>query len=343
MDASPNDSPASATLQDVAEAAGVSISTASRALAGRGDLTLRTRERVLEASAAVNYNRRSSARGRPTTVDSRSIELVLGSYDDAWTNEVTAGARRSAFQHGFDLMLTFERDDPHDDWPARVATRRPSGVILGLIRPTTRQLTELRGLNIPLVLLDPRSDPHGQLASVGTTDWQGGYDAGTHLLGTGAQRFVVITGTPRYRFGKARDEGFRHAITEHAPHAEVTRIDSQWSGGDVTARIAELFTADTSPLGVFACNDDMALSAYTAAARLNLRVPRDIRVIGFDDDPRAAAASPPLTTVRQPLSEMAARAVELIQELRARTDNQFDRIELPTQLVIRGSTASSTS
>ena len=122
----------------------------------------------------MDYDRSASSRGRPTSVDPRLIELVLGGFDDAWTDEVITGARRSAFRHGYDLVLTLERDDPADDWPARVATRRPSGVILGLIRPTSRQLDELRGLRIPLVLFDPRSDPHGELASVGTTDWQGG-------------------------------------------------------------------------------------------------------------------------------------------------------------------------
>jgi DNA-binding LacI/PurR family transcriptional regulator len=326
------------TLGDVAARAGVSVSTASRALAGRGDLGLATRERVLVAAATLGYDRRTSARGRPSTSDPRLIELVLGSFDDAWTDEVTAGARRSAFEHGYDLVLTRERDDPADDWPARVATRRPSGVILGLIRPTRRQLTELHGLSIPLVLLDPRSDPHGALASVGTTDDQGGYDAGAHLAATGLGRFAVVTGTPRFRFGRAREEGFRRAIAENAPGAVVTRLDLAWSGGELSRAIAGLFATDRSPLGVFACNDQMALSVYPAARRAGLRIPADISVVGFDDEPRSARASPPLTSVNQPLGAMAARAVALVHELRARGGEHFDRIELPTRIVLRHST-----
>jgi DNA-binding LacI/PurR family transcriptional regulator len=326
------------TLGDVAARAGVSIATVSRVLAGRGDLSLATRERVLVAAAALGYDRRTSARGRPSTLDPRLIELVLGSFDDAWTDEVTAGARRSAFEHGYDLVLTRERADPADDWPARVATRRPSGVILGLIRPTRRQLTELRGLSIPLVLLDPRSDPNGQLASVGTTDERGGYDAGTHLAGTGLTRFAVVTGAPRFRFGRAREEGFRRAIAEHAPDAPVSRLELAWTGGDLGAAIAGLFEDDATPLGVFACNDKMALSVYPAAERAGLRIPADISVVGFDDEPRSALAAPPLTSVNQPLGAMAARAVALVHELRARGGEHFDRIELPTRLVLRQST-----
>ena len=182
------------TLRDVAEAAGVSVATASRALTGRGDLSRRTRERVAVAARELGYDRSDVTRGRPTTLDPRLIEFVLGSFDDAWTDAMTTGAREAAFRLGFDLVLTLERAEPTDDWPTRVATRRPSGVIIGIIRPTNRQLDELRGLRIPIVLLEPRSDPEGALASVGTTDWQGGYDAGTPPGCWRYSRYIIVTG-----------------------------------------------------------------------------------------------------------------------------------------------------
>ena len=330
--------PATPSLREIAEAAGVSVATVSRALAGRGDLKRETRERVQAIAHELAYERPTSRRGRPATLDARLIELVLGTFDDAWTNEVASGARRRAFQRGYDLVLTLERDDPADDWPARVATRRPSGVILGLIRPTTRQLDELRGLRIPLVLFDPRSDPHGELASVGTTDWQGGYDAGAHLAASGLRRFIVITGIPRYRFGKAREEGFRAAVAELADGAPVTRLDAAWTDADVTAPLRRFFAEDRTPTGVFASNDEMALAVYRAAERLGLKIPEDVSVIGFNDEPRAAAVEPPLTSVRQPVGEMAARAVDLVRELRERDLDHFERVELPTRLIVRAST-----
>src|SRR5918993_1794062 len=100
-----------ATLRDVAEAAGVSIASASRALAGRGDLSRETRARVVAAAERLGYERAAGARGRPTTLDPRLIEFVLGSFDDAWTNAMTTGAREAAFRLGFDLVLTLERPD----------------------------------------------------------------------------------------------------------------------------------------------------------------------------------------------------------------------------------------
>lgn len=326
------------TLKQVAAAAGVSLATASRALAGRGDLARGTRERVTAVALSLGYERASSTRGRPTTLDPRLIEFVLGSFDDAWTDAMTTGAREAAFRLGFDLVLTLDRTDPSDDWPTRVATRRPSGVVIGIIRPTARQLDEIRGLRIPIVLLEPRSDPEGELASVGTTDWQGGYDAGVHLAHCDVERFAVVSGVPRYRFGRAREEGFREAIAEHRPGATVMHVDSQWTDAPLTQDLMRMLTADKAPLGVFACNDEMALAVYQAASRAHRRIPDDVSVIGFNDEPRAAAAHPPLTSVRQPLREMAARAVELVLELRRHDEQVHERIELPCTLVVRGST-----
>lgn len=284
--------PSPVTLRDVADAAGVSLATASRALAGRGDLALATRERVFAVAHELGYDRRVVSRGRPTTLDPRLIEFVLGSFDDAWTNAMTTGAREAAFRLGFDLVLTLERPDPSDDWPTRVATRRPSGVVIGIIRPTSRQLEELHALRIPVVLLDPRSDPEGTLASVGTTDWRGGYDAGVHLCETAAERFVVVNGVPRYRFGRAREQGFLQAISEHRPTAEVVHIDSQWTRAPLDAQLMKAVSGSET-VGVFACNDEMALAVYRAAARAKRRIPDEVGIVGFNDEPRAAAADPP--------------------------------------------------
>ncbi|KQW08173.1 hypothetical protein ASC66_04375 [Leifsonia sp. Root4] len=328
------------TLQMIAEQSGVSISSVSRVLAGRGDLKRETRELVLETAHALGYDRVAGQRGRPPALDQRLIELVLGSFDDAWTEEIARGAREAAFRLGFDLVLTLERDDPADDWPARVARRKPSGVILGIIRPTHRQLDELRGLRIPIVLLDPRSDPDGELASVGTTDWQGGYDAGAHLVESGASSFAVVTGVPAFRFGRAREEGFRAAITELAPEATTHRLASEWTHARPTAELIRVLKDAPVPLGVFATNDEMALAVYAAAAIIGRAIPSDIRVVGFNDEPRAAAAEPPLTSVRQPLRAMAHRAVELLRELRDTDGKRHERVELPSKLVVRESTLS---
>lgn len=329
------------TMTDLARAAGVSLSTVSRALSGRGDLPAETRARIQTLARELGYHRSHAPRGRPVTNDPRMIELVLTEFDDPWTDEVVSGARMSAARLGYDLVLTMERDQPEDDWPRRAAARRSGGVILGLIRPTQNQLAQLSGLNIPVVLLDPRSDPHGDIESIGTTDYAGGYDAGRHLSSLGLQHFVVVVGHPPFRFGRAREAGFRDAIAALSPQAGVTTIRAAWTDADLTIPLRPILEKSPLPVGVFACNDAMAAGIYRAARHLGLKIPDDLSVVGFDDTPLASTLVPPLTTVRQPIREMASRAVEFIHELRHGTASVGERIELPTELIVRRSTVAS--
>lgn len=319
-----------ATLADVAEAAGVSVPTASRALGGRGDLASTTRTRVLAEAARLGYQRDTTGRGRPASFDPRMIELVMGHCGDHWTDQVIVGAQRAATSVGCDLVLTMERDDPADDWPARIAARRSSGVVLGIIVPTASQLAQLRQLNIPVVLLDPRSEPRGRLPSVGTTDFQGGADAAAHLVACGYEQFVVLRSRPRYRFGRAREDGFRATIHE-LTGADVVSLESP-------DELAPLLRASSARVGLFAVMDHLALRALDVARAEGVSVPARCGVVGFDDDGPAESAD--LTTINQPIGAMAARAVEVAQELRASPTAATGRIEFPTRLVVRGSTAS---
>lgn len=325
---------ASVTLDSVARRAGVSISTASRALSGRGDLRAQTRDRVRNAAEELNYTLRQAT----LTSGVQFVELVLGSEENQWTAAVVSGARRRASTLGWDLLLTLERDEPSEDWPARVIRRRPVGVVLCVIRPTRRQLQEVASARVPIVLLDPLSDPNGEVASVGTTDWRGGYAAGAHLVATGLRRFAIITGAPRYRFGRAREDGFRAAIRELAGSIEVPRLHSGWVNADVSSDFGRLMATGAGPIGVFACNDEMAFAVYRESAALGLRIPQDVSVIGFNDEPRSAAATPGLTSVRQPIEQIASRAIELVQDLRQTRQTRHERLELPTRLLVRGST-----
>lgn len=328
-----------ATLEDVAAAAGVSASTASRALSFRGDLSSSTRERVIAAAATLGYDRSTTARGRAAAPRGHLVELVLGAFDSSWSDRVVAGARREAFALGYDVVLTPERDDPADDWPTRVAERRSAGVVLALITPTRAQLQVFAAFGVPTVLLDPRSDPAGDLVSVGATNERGGADAATHLVACGYESFAIATSGLRYRFGRARERGFREALERLRPGAAVETIDAEWDGSVPPAALAPAFArARHDRLGVFAVNDAIARTICAAAGAFGLHVPGDVGVVGFDDaeEPRGSI---PLTTIRQPLEEMAAAAVRSLNESH-RLGGAPRSMELPTQLVVRASTAS---
>jgi LacI family transcriptional regulator len=326
------------TLASVAAEAGVSIATASRALTGRGDLSPATRRRVLTAARRLGYVRDPAAGGRPSGT-ARLVDLVLGRGRSAHSDEVTAGARSAAARAGYDLVLTEERDTPDDDWPVRVSRRGSAGVVLGLISPTASQLALLADTGIPVVLMDPRAESSHGLLSVRTTDHAGGVAAARHLAARGATRFAVVLGSPPYRYGRTRLEGFREGLAAARPGAEPVVLSTDWGGPSTGAAMVSVLQRlpDDERLGVFACTDEMAAGVYAAAAVTGHRIPDDVLVVGFDDLPAARWLTPSLTTVRQPIREMAAAAVGAL--LASAGGGLPDQpIVLPTRLIPRGST-----
>ncbi|HXH33480.1 MAG TPA: LacI family DNA-binding transcriptional regulator [Plantibacter sp.] len=328
--------PTGVTLADVAARSGCSVSLVSRVLSGQRHAASDTRDRILAAAHELGYDRGSQRRGRPRAVP-RLLDLAMSQWDDPWANTVVSSVRRAAASSGYDLVLTPERDSMVDDWPNRIRARGSAGAIVCLIRPNVSQLDLLASANIPVVLLDPRSQPSRDIPSVGSTDWQGGYDAGRHLARRGTERFIIITGRPKYRFGRAREAGFRAAVAEHANGGTVEEVSSPWSSASAFVSMRKRLRDGGTPIGVFSCNDEMAYGVYRAADELHLRIPDDVRIVGFDDLPQSRLMPPPMTSVRQPMRGMAERAVQLVLGA-ASVERQLERIELPTELIVRAST-----
>jgi LacI family transcriptional regulator len=265
----------------------------------------------------------------------------LAYFNTGWAAEVIAGAWNAAAPLGFDLLLTTERDDADDDWVGRTQARGAAGAIIRLIRPTAEELRGFARSRTPIVLLDPRSDTPDAVASVGTSDYQGGFDAGKHLASTPARRFFGLVGTPPYRFGRARMQGFIDALHQFAPDAEAEVIPIAWSPVHAAKAVLPLLKASKEPVGIFGCNDAMAWGVYEAAARAGRSIPDDVNVVGFDDEPKSQLMSPPLTTIQFPLREAAAAAVNLIADAIKGIPMPSDRLEVPSRLVVRGSTRAS--
>ena len=324
-------------IVDIAAAAGFSPSAVSRVLIGKGEVSEATRRRILAVANELGYERDSDRRGRPRPAG-QVINLTLAYIDTAWAAEAIAGAWTAADALGFDILLTSEHDSPDRDWVQRAQFRGVVGAIVGLIRPTSEERDRLARAGIPIVMLDPRADGPEGIASIGTSDRQGGFDAGTHLVAAGATRFVGVVGTPQYRFGRARMEGFADAVSRALPGAPIEIVSTDWSVSAAADALVPVLRGSTERVGLFAVNDAMATGAYAAAAHVGLSVPDDVSVVGFDDEPTSRFLTPPLTTVELPLREAAAAAVRLIVAASKGTPIPGKRIEIPSRLIVRGST-----
>ncbi|GAA2752302.1 LacI family DNA-binding transcriptional regulator [Amnibacterium kyonggiense] len=330
----PRDRTARRTLADVAVLAGTSVPTVSKVLRGGTDVSLRTRRAVMAAVEEAGYVPRHGARLRES--GAALIDFVLSDVHGSWVHEALGGVEGAATAADHDVVLTIARRD--GAWVQRVLRHRSAGAVITLVDPTTAQLEVLHAAGKPFVLMDPMSRAPGYAASVGVSNWEGGRSAAEHLLRLGHRRFAAIGGGRTHLYSQARLDGFRSGVAA-VPDGTVVAVDwADWRRHDARAAAAPILARPDRPTAMFACSDLMAIGIADAARELGLRVPEDLSIVGFDDLPEAGWATPPLTTVRQPISELGAAAVRmLLQEPNGSPTAR--RVELATSLVIRDSTA----
>ncbi|MBI5159978.1 MAG: LacI family DNA-binding transcriptional regulator [Micrococcales bacterium] len=333
----PTDTPPErATLARVAADAGVSVSSVSKVLNGQAGVSERTRVRVESLLREHRYHRR----GRPETA-APLIELVFTEIDSAWAIEIIGGVERTARQNGMSVVLTVsgDRHAPGADWITGVLRRRPAGVILVFSDLPADSKRRLRSRNIPFVIVDPAGDPAEDVPSVGSANWSGGYQATQHLIGLGHRDIAIITGPRDMLCSTARLSGYRAALESAGipPRPDYEAI-GEFRRDDGVVRGRELLALTPRPTAIFAGSDLQALGVYEAARASAVTIPEQLSVVGYDDLDVASWAGPALTTIRQPLAEMAEQATKLVIRLRTEPDGDTPRVELATRLVVRGST-----
>ncbi|WP_053655887.1 LacI family DNA-binding transcriptional regulator [Streptomyces sp. MMG1121] len=330
------------TLAVVAREAGVSVPTASKVVNGREDVAPETRRRVTEALARLGYVRRPrfDAAKAPGLVD-----LVVQSLDSSRSGAVLHGVEAAAHEAGLEVVVSGGTGRtgggrPERGWLDKLTSRGSSGVLFNLAELSASQYAWLDHHRIPYVLIDPAHEPPAGVVSVGAANWQGGVSATEHLLGLGHRRIAVIAGHRRMMCSSARVAGYRSALASAGVRhrAEYVR-HAGFDEAGARLRTHELLDLPEPPTAVFVCSDRMALGVYAALAERELRVPGDMSVVGFDDLPEARWVAPGLTTVRQPLGEMAATALRLLVRMMRGERPEGTRTELSTRLVPRASTA----
>lgn len=331
------DSGSRITLAEIAQEAGASLSTISKVLNGRTDVSAGTRERVERLLAQHGYLRRKAGHS-----DSRLIELVFHELESAWSMEIIRGLENVASANGMSVVLTESgsRHAPAPDWIEGVIRRKPVGVVLVFSDLPAEYREVLRSRAIPFVIIDPAGDPSPDVPSIGSANWSGGLMATRHLIELGHTRIAAITGPDDMMCSHARIDGFRSAMS-----AAGIPINPDWirfgdfhtTGGFEHG--LDLLRGDDRPTAIFAGSDLQALGVLEAVRGLGLRVPEDLSLVGYDDIPMAKWVSPRLTTIRQPLRRMAEEAARLVVRMSQAPLDSVPRMDLATSLVVRESTA----
>ncbi len=325
------------TIARIAALAGVSSPTVSKVINGRGDVSLPTRQRVEATIREHGYQRAArTARSSPL------LEVIFNELESDWALEIIKGVEQVARENNLAVVLSEMqgRRATGRRWIDGVLERRPVGVIAVLSDLNDGDRVLLRSRKIPLVAIDPTGEPLHDTPSIGASNWSGGLAATRHLLGLGHRRIAVIAGPDAVLCSRARLDGYRAAMDEAGVPIDPDLI--RHGNFHVREGVLEgrsLLSRPDPPTAIFAGNDLQALGVYQAARAARLHIPDDLSVVGFDDLPVAAWVGPPLTTIRQPLVQMAVAGARLAVRLGRGERPSQTRVELATELVVRGSTA----
>ena len=341
----------------MAELAGVSVSTVSRVLNGRSDVSAETRLVVERVARSRGYATRRAPAADPARDPARPsheqsdfaggrltglVGVTTTTSGTAYFSAILAGITEALAEREMWALVcpTRQEHDREVSVLKRLMRSEMVGALLLLPEESPDELRRLRDDGLAFVVVDPLHDVGQDIPAVSADNSAGAYQATAHLLRLGHRRIGVITGRGDGTATRARLQGHYAALAEAGvmpdPMLEV-EADFLVQGG--AAGAARLLGLATPPTAIFAFNDCMAIGALHTARSRGLRLPDDLSVVGFDDTPEAEAAYPALTTVHQPLRELGRMAVG--QLVRLMDSHQLEplHVALATRLVVRSSTA----
>ena len=325
-------------LEEIARLAGVSRSTVSRVVNDHPSVRPAVRERVQRIIAETGFQPNAAARSLASQraymvglVIPRTVHTV---FTDPYFPRLTQGVAQACNEHDYTLSLFIENDDIKL-FPRLSRTGLMDGVVVQASSVDDGLIPKLLATGLPLVVAGRPSQAEG-VSFVDVDNVKGSFSAVTHLVRLGHTAVATITGPLNTNVGADRLAGYRRALQERGVPVDEALI----AAGDFTEQggyYAMRRLLAQRPTAVFAASDVMARGAIRAIAEAGLAVPRDVAVVGYDDLPPATMTSPLLTTVRQPIRRLGAKAVETLLDVIAFGAEPARRIIFDTELVIRES------
>ncbi|WP_127473322.1 LacI family DNA-binding transcriptional regulator [Microbacterium sulfonylureivorans] len=329
-----------AGIRDVAQRAGVSISTVSNALNRPGTVSEQLAQRVRKAADDLGYVPLQAARqlrvGRSGLLGMTVINIA-----NPFFAELVSGAEEAATAAGYRILVGNSDDDVHKEAGHLELFERVQveGVLVSPFGEAAAPIAQLRARGIPVVLVDAVDDA-GAVPSVSFDDVAGGRMAAEHLLQTGRRRLAFLGAREEVRQVRERLQGARLAVGAH-PDATLEVV---WSAR-TTAQLGRMLGAEIAaappearPDGIVATNDHLACGVVYGLISNGIRVPQDVAVIGYDDIEFASVAAVPLTSVRQPARAMGRHAGELLlHQLGGEASEPLGSVMFEPELIVRAS------
>lgn len=328
------------TINEVAEAANVSIATVSRVFNNLGNVKESTRERVYSAARELGYKLPGDNASRDMDKDGCKIILaIVTNIGQPFMTQLIDGITTILDSAGYECVIHQHKTvkNSYEDLKPIADAAGASGLILTIPGITKETLTRLNE-DYPLVQCAEITE-HSGLPYVSVDDYTAGKTAVSYLIKTGHRRIALINGPTSFKYARCRQEGYLDALKEAGIEPERQLI-ANFAGGtpeSAIAAISEIIHLKNPPDAVFAVSDDIGASVIKTAVQAKLSVPEDLAVIGFGNDFISRVCQPSLTTISQPVAQMGELAAEMLMNRINDVHLSHQQVELKADLVIRES------
>jgi len=330
------------TIHDIAKKLNISASTVSRALKDNPLISETTRNKIKETAEKMGYRPNVMA-ANFRTKRTNTIGVIVPLINRHFFSSVISGIEDIAYQQGFAVTISQSNDkfEKEDKIANTLFANRVDGLILSIAMETKtyNHLKLFTERNIPLVFFDRVVDEI-EAHKIVVDDFGAAYKATSHLIDQGRKHIAHIGGPLNLKTYKTRQDGFCKALNDAGLQVDTTlMINNSLSREDGTKAIKKLLKAPTKPDAIFCGNDTTALSTIIYLQEKGIKVPEDIAIVGFSNEPFSKVVTPSISTIKQPGFEMGQKAAELVinQILKKETSNTFETITMPTELIIRNS------
>jgi LacI family transcriptional regulator len=327
------------TIYDVADAAGVSISTVSHVLNETRFVSEETKAKVLDAIVKLGYRPSSLARAL-VRQETRTIALIVPDNVNPFFAELARGIENHGFAANYNVILCNSDRSTSKElaYLDMLISKRVDGIIYMTADTATERLHPLRDNRIPVVTFDR---DYEDTDAILLDNFRGGYEATCHLIDLGHRRIGCICGPDSPSRSGERVQGYRTALEEARIPVDSTLISTgDWTYESGRRASRDLLLLPEPPTAIFACNDTMAIGAMAYLHECGRCLPEDVSIVGFDDITLSAFTNPPLTTIATPVTDIGQQLCQvLLDRIAGKLPSAPQRFTVSSRLIIRKSTA----
>jgi LacI family transcriptional regulator len=324
------------TLKMVAEKAEVSVNTASRAINNKPDINEETKKRILKVAQELGYVQNATAVALRTK-KTRTLGVVIADNRNPFYAEVLNGMEEAAREKNYHIILVNTQRDYKKEEEAinLLLAKRVDGLLITPVQDRDDDIKNLIDANIPFVVVG-RDFENIEVDAIYNDEVKGGFLATEYLIKKGHKRIALIDGFLYKSPAKGRLEGYKKALNKY----RISLDDSLISVGDINIedgyeRTKQMLEKNLDFTAIFAYNDMMAFGSMQAIKEKGLRIPEDIRLIGYDDIPFSSLITPPLTTIRLKKQDLGMESVKLLLSRINGNRKKMKKIILDVELIIR--------